>query len=92
MITPLNESPAPYAKLIVCGGDCCMGGLVEVSLIVTLLLVATIVLSTFLIETVKVSAPSVKESAMVVMLNDPVLLLIVKDPDVALKSALVVVV
>jgi hypothetical protein len=92
MITPLNESPAPYAKLIVAGGDCGMGGLIEVSLIVTLLLVATTVLSTFLIETVKVSLPSVKESVLVVTLNDPIPSLTVKDPEIAAKSALVVVV
>jgi hypothetical protein len=85
----LNESPAPYAKLIVCGGDCSIGGLVEVSLIVTLLLVATIVPVGLPVrtETVKVSGPSVKESSIGVILNDPVLLLIVKDPEVALKSA-----
>jgi hypothetical protein len=65
-----------------------------VSLTVTLLLVVTIVPVGLPVrmETVKVSPPSVKESAEGVILNDPVLLLIVKDPDVALKSALVVVV
>jgi hypothetical protein len=44
------------------------------------------------IETVKVSGPSVEESGLGVILNCPVPLLIVKDPDVALKSAPVVVV
>ena len=65
----------------------------EVSLTVTLLLVVTTVPVGLPVrtETVKVSGPSLVESERVVILNDPVLLLMVKDPEVAVKSAPVVV-
>ena len=69
-------------------------GTIEVSLIDTILLVATTVPEILLIraETVKVSPPSVVESAIVVILKEPVSLLIVKEPEVTLKSLLIVVI
>ena len=65
-----------------------VGGLVLVSLIVTVLLVATTspVTLTFLILTVNVSAPSVVKSAVGVTEKDPVLFVIVNEPLVVPKS------
>jgi len=70
-----------------------VAGVRLVSFTVILALVATIgpLVLPVRILTVKVSAPSVVESAVVLILKLPVPVVIVKLPDVAVKSAVVVV-